>query len=309
LRGRHELMENELRKQLVSCSGGQRPMRTPHKTIFLRHMMPWLISLSLLATTACTRAPVTQRAQLNVIPDPLMRSLGKSAYDEMLVGLDLEKKSEDSKTLNKVGKKISRIASKPKYGWRYSLIDDDETINAWCLPGGKIAFYKGILPVLKNEAGMGFVMGHEVGHAVAHHSAERLTQQATVLGGLTVLYMHLDKNTDLPEESKNILMAALGVGLEVGIMLPFSRKHEKEADIIGMMYMARAGYPPEEAVQVWSRMRKQAGKTGVPTFLSTHPSHNQRKQNLRDWLPQAKKRYARNKLERDTQATLWRTTD
>ncbi|MGB0638529.1 MAG: M48 family metallopeptidase, partial [Myxococcota bacterium] len=257
----------------------------------------------------CTRAPVTQRAQVNVIPDPLMRSLGASAYDEMLNGLDVEKKSEDSKTLNKVGKRISRIARKPKYGWRYSLIDDDETINAWCLPGGKIAFYKGILPVLKNEAGMGFVMGHEVGHAVAHHSAERLTQQATVLGGLTVLYMQLDKHTDLPEESKNLLMAALGVGVEVGIMLPFSRKHEKEADIIGMMYMARAGYPPEEAVKVWNRMRKQAGKTGVPTFLSTHPSHNQRKQNLRDWLPQAKKRYARNKLERDTQATLWRTTD
>jgi Zn-dependent protease with chaperone function len=237
-------------------------MRTPHKTIFLRHMMPWLISLSLLATTACTRAPVTQRAQLNVIPDPLMRSLGKSAYDEMLVGLDLEKKSEDSKTLNKVGKKISRIASKPKYGWRYSLIDDDETINAWCLPGGKIAFYKGILPVLKNEAGMGFVMGHEVGHAVAHHSAERLTQQATVLGGLTVLYMHLDKNTDLPEESKNILMAAL---------LSETRKRSRHYwdDVHGPGWVpTRRGSPGVES-------NAKTGRKDGCTHLSLHPPEPQ----------------------------------
>jgi len=255
---------------------------------------------------ACTRAPVTDRIQLNVVPDPLMRSLGTATYAEMLGGLDVDRSSRDAKVLDKVGRRISRIARKPNYRWRYSLIDDDETINAWCLPGGKIAFYRGILPVLRNEAGMGFVMGHEVGHAVAHHSAERLTQQASVLGGLTALYLYLDKQTEMPESSRDVLMAALGVGLEFGVLLPFSRKHEKEADIIGMMYMASGGYPPEESIDVWTRMREHAGRSGMPTFLSTHPSHKQRKQNLREWLASANKRHDRNRLQRDTQTALWK---
>lgn len=257
----------------------------------------------------CSRAPITNRVQFNAIPDPLMSDLGSAAYTEMLAGEDVEKSSPDAKKLKEVGKKISKIARKPNYRWRYALIDDDETMNAWCLPGGKIAFYSGILPVLENEAGMGFVMGHEVGHAMAHHSAERITQQATVLGGMTALYLYLDKNSEIPTQSRDMLLAALGLGLEVGVLLPFSRKHEKEADVIGMMYMARAGYPPQEGIQVWSRMRKQAGKSALPSFLSTHPSHNKRKQNLREWLPSAKKRYERNKTDRDTLKKLWSPKD
>ena len=263
----------------------------------------------MLNTIGCTRAPITNRYQLNVIPDPLMSSLGRTAYVEMLAGEDVNRESDDAQTLKRVGKKISKIARKPNYKWRYALIDDDDTINAWCLPGGKIAFYTGILPVLKNEAGMGFVMGHEVGHAMAHHSAERLTQQATVLGGMAALYLYLDKNSDMPRNTQDMLLAALGLGLEVGVLLPFSRKHEKEADIIGMMYMARAGYPPDEGIKVWTRMGKEAGKSALPSFLSTHPSHNQRKQNLREWLPSAKKRYARNRTDRDTLRTLWASKD
>ena len=257
----------------------------------------------------CSRAPITNRVQFNAIPDPLMSDLGSAAYTEMLAGENVEKSSQDAKTLKEVGKKISKIARKPNYRWRYALIDDDDTMNAWCLPGGKIAFYSGILPVLENEAGMGFVMGHEVGHAMAHHSAERITQQATVLGGMTALYLYLDKNSDIPSQSRDMLLAALGLGLEVGVLLPFSRKHEKEADVIGMMYMARAGYPPQEGIQVWSRMREQAGKSALPSFLSTHPSHNKRKQNLREWLPSAKKRYERNKSDRDTLKQLWSPKD
>ena len=257
----------------------------------------------------CSRAPITNRVQFNAIPDPLMSDLGSAAYTEMLAGENVEKSSRDAKTRKEVGKKISKIARKPNYRWRYALIDDDDTMNAWCLPGGKIAFYSGILPVLENEAGMGFVMGHEVGHAMAHHSAERITQQATVLGGMTALYLYLDKNSDIPSQSRDMLLAALGLGLEVGVLLPFSRKHEKEADVIGMMYMARAGYPPQEGIQVWSRMREQAGKSALPSFLSTHPSHNKRKQNLREWLPSAKKRYERNKSDRDTLKQLWSPKD
>jgi predicted Zn-dependent protease len=243
--------------------------------------------------------------QLNLVPDPLMVGLGDSAYGDMLGQVNLDRKSNDAKVLKKVGKRISRVARKPSYRWRYALIDDDDTLNAWCLPGGKIAFYSGILPVLQNEAGMSFVMGHEVGHAMAHHSAERMSQQATVLGGLTAMYLYMDNKTSLPDEAKNMLLAALGIGIEVGVLLPFSRKHEKEADVAGLMYMARAGYPPEESVDVWTRMGKAAGSSAMPSFLSTHPSHKQRKKNLREWMPSAKKRFGRNALSRDTQITLW----
>jgi len=265
-----------------------------------------LLILSLSAgISACSRAPFTNRLQLNLVPDPLMNQLGSVTYVEMLGGTRVERKSKDAKTLKNVGRRISRVARKPSYRWRYALIKDDDTVNAWCLPGGKIAFYSGILPVLENEAGMAFVMGHEVGHAMARHGAERISQQATMIGGLTALYLYLDNKSDMPDDAKNMLMAALGVGVELGIMLPFSRAHEKEADVMGMMYMANAGYPPEESVDVWTRM--SAGRKGleIPAFLSTHPTHNQRKKNLREWMPAAKKKYARNKLQRDTLSKLW----
>lgn len=257
------------------------------------------------AATGCSKAPVTDRVQFNLLPDKVMVPLGSSAYTEMLAGQRLEKGSDRHGTLKKVGKRISRVANEPGYKWRYSLIKDDDTVNAWCLPGGKIAFYSGILPVLQNEAGMAFVMGHEVAHATANHGAERLSQQLAVFGGLAGLYLYMDNNSDLSEEAKGIIVGALGVGAQFGIMLPFSRKHEKEADVIGMMYMARAGYPPQESVEVWTRMAA-AGGGKVPTFMSTHPSHGQRKRNLRDWMPQAKKRYERNKRSEDTQRVLWR---
>lgn len=258
--------------------------------------------------SACSRAPFTNRLQLNLVPDPLMNQLGAATYVEMIGGTPVDRQSQNAKTLKKVGRRISRVAKKPSYKWRYALINDHDTVNAWCLPGGKIAFYSGILPVLENEAGMAFVMGHEVGHAMARHGAERISQQATMIGGLTALYLYLDNKSDMPEEARNMLLAALGVGVELGIMLPFSRAHEKEADVMGMMYMANAGYPPGESIDVWTRM--SAGRKGVemPAFLSTHPTHTQRKKNLREWMPAANKKYGRNKLQRDTLSTLWAPT-
>lgn len=252
---------------------------------------------------ACTRTPVTNRAQMNLLPDSVMLPMGKSTYKEMLSGQKLAQGTADHDKLKSVGKRISRVANQDKYEWRFALIEDD-TINAWCLPGGKIAFYEGILPVLRNEAGMAFVMGHEVGHATARHASERITQQLAIFGGLTAIYAWVDGKTELTDKQKGVLIAALGVGATVGVQLPFSRKHEKEADIIGMMYMARAGYPPAESIKVWDRMRKQSGGGG-PAFMSTHPSHGQRQENLRDWLPQAKKRYQRNKMNRDTRQAIW----
>jgi predicted Zn-dependent protease len=164
-----------------------------------------LLAIALLCIGAgCSTAPVTGRKQLNAIPDPVLRPMGASTYKEMLSTAKVDRKSADAKRLRKVGRRIARVATKPLYNWRYALIRDKDTINAWCLPGGKIAFYKGILPILKNEAGMAFVMGHEVGHAVAHHGAERLTQQAAMFGGLTALYLFLESRSDMPEDARNM---------------------------------------------------------------------------------------------------------
>ena len=267
------------------------------KTLFL--------TATLLLSAACSKTPVTGRSQFNLLPDSLMIPLGASSYDSMLQGVKLQKGSEDHALLKEVGGRISGVADKPKYKWRYRLIQDDETINAWCLPGGKIAFYTGILPVLQNEAGMAFVMGHEVAHATAHHGAERLSQQLGVLGGLGGLYLYMDDKDQLSDTQKGVLLAALGLGAQVGVVLPFSRLHEKEADTIGMMYMARAGYPPRQALKVWDRMEAEQDGLQLPAFLSTHPSDGARKANLKDWLERARKRYERNQRDHDSTTPLW----
>ena len=252
---------------------------------------------------ACARVPVTRRVQVNMIPEPIANSLGKATYQQMLSGANIRSEGPDAQTLRRVGRRISAVAGKKKYSWQYRLIVDNQ-INAWALPGGYIGFYTGILPVLRNEAGMAFVMGHEVGHATARHGSERISQQLALVGGLVGLEVLLASQTKWTPEERAIVLGSLGVGAQFGIMLPFSRMHETEADVIGLMYMARAGYPPGESILVWDRMNAASGP-GVPAFLSTHPSHERRKKNLREWMPQARKRYQRNRLSEDTQRVLW----
>lgn len=271
-----------------------------------------VLALALLASTvgtAAAKVPVTGRRQFNLIPDALMRQLGESSYKSTLADVKLSTGNENSQAIKSVGQAIAKAANQKSYDWEFKLIQENDTINAWCMPGGKIAVYTGLLPVVKNEAGLAFVMGHEVGHATAHHGAERLSQQLAVLGGMGALYLYLDNKSEMSNEQKAIVVAALGAGAQVGVILPFSRLHEKEADVIGMMYMAKAGYPPGESVDVWDRMAQASGGGGVPAFLSTHPSEDKRQENLKDWMPQAKKRYERNKLSRNTQTTQWTSAD
>ncbi|MEC8424541.1 MAG: M48 family metallopeptidase, partial [Myxococcota bacterium] len=149
--------------------------------------------------------------------------MSASTYKEMLAGEAVARSGSDVERLRKVGKRVAKVANRPDYRWRFNLIEDKQTVNAWCLPGGKIAFYEGILPVLRNEAGMAFVMGHEVAHATARHGAERVTQQLAVFGGLTALYAFIDRRVEMTAEQRNTLIAALGVGATVGVQLPFSR--------------------------------------------------------------------------------------
>lgn len=288
-------MEERLLPIPVSNASMEPYYMKPHRVLAL------VVAAALLV--ACARVPFTRRIQLNMIPEPLVNSLGRVTYAQMLSGVNVRRSGQDASTLQQVGRRISRVADKPKYRWEYSLIAED-TINAWALPGGYIGFYTGILPVLKNEAGMAFVMGHEVGHATARHGAERISQQLALVGGIVGLEVMLANSTNWNAEERGLVLGALGVGAEFGIMLPFSRMHETEADVIGLMYMSKAGYPPAESIKVWDRMAAASGP-GLPSFLSTHPSHKKRQKNLQEWLPQARKRYQRNKLDRDTLAPLW----
>ena len=271
----------------------------------MSHALAMLLAGAVVAG-ACAKVPFTKRVQFNLVPKGIMKSLGKSSYSSTLDGVKVVKrKDDDVQTLRKVGDRIARVANEPDFAWEFNLIEED-TMNAWCLPGGYIAFYTGILPVLRNESGMAFVMGHEVGHAVANHGAERVSQQLSLLGGLLGLELYLSNKSQLSGEQRAILLGAIGLGAEVGVLLPFSRMHEAEADVIGMMYMAKAGYPPAESIDVWERMAKESGGGGVPAFLSTHPSHSKRISNQREWLPVARKKYQRNKLSRDVTSAVWK---
>jgi len=180
------------------------------------------------------------------------------------------------------------------YHWEFNVIDDDKTKNAWAMPGGKVAFYTGILPICQDDNGVAVVMGHEVAHVVANHGNERMSQNLLVQFGGTALAVALAQR---PAETTNLFMSAFGIGSSVGYLLPHSREQESEADHIGMILMARAGYDPRSAIPFWQRMN-QAGGGRPPEFLSTHPAPETRIQELQRYLPEAMK-YYRAAIEKD----------
>jgi predicted Zn-dependent protease len=173
------------------------------------------------------------------------------------------------------------------FAWEFNLIEDPKTVNAWCMPGGKVAFYTAILPICKDEAGVAVVMGHEVAHAIANHGRERMSQGIAANFGLSTLGTALGQN---PTLTNDLLMQAVGMGTQIG-MLKFSRTHESEADEMGLIFMAMAGYDPQEAPKFWERMSAGAGGQKPPEWLSTHPSDETRISNLNKWMPKALKYY------------------
>jgi len=169
------------------------------------------------------------------------------------------------------------------YAWEFNLVENDQ-INAWCMPGGKVVVYTGILPVALDEKGLAVVMGHEIAHAIAEHGNERMSQELVRTVGAIGLLAALDKE---PEETKALWMGVYGVGTAVGVMLPYSRTHESEADHLGLIFMSMAGFDPHEAPLFWQRMSAATGGQGVPEFLSTHPSDQTRINDLNSWIPEA----------------------
>ncbi len=234
----------------------------------------------------CATVPETGRSQLIFMSESQEASLGLQAYQEILKDQKVSTDPEANALVKRVGERIARASGKD-YDWRFTVIDDPKQVNAFCLPGGKVAVYTGILPVTKDDAGLAVVMGHEVAHATARHGAERMSQgqltQIIALGGGVALGGGDSKRTQA-------IVGALGAGAAVGVILPFSRKQESEADRIGLRYMARAGYDPEAAVGFWERMSAAAtgGGKKPPEFLSTHPSDERRIAQIKAWLPEAR---------------------
>ncbi len=245
-----------------------------------------LIVLSFLVA-ACATVPYTKRHQLNLVSRGEEIQLGEQAYAEVLKQEKPSTNAANIAMVGAVGSRISEAADQKDFKWEFKVLASDQ-VNAFCLPGGKVAFYDAIMPICENETGVAVVMGHEVAHALASHSAERMSQGlgANIIG--SVLSVGLSKSD--PATQKNV-MQLFGVGAQVGVILPFGRKQESEADHIGLILMAKAGYDPRAAVAFWERMESHAGGQKPPEFLSTHPSDKTRIAQIKAWLPEAMQYY------------------
>ncbi len=238
--------------------------------------------------SGCQQVPVTQRNRLMLTTSETEENqLGLTAYQEVLKSEPLSKKDEYAELVRRVGKRISAVADRPDFEWEFNVIES-ELQNAFCLPGGKVAIYTGILPVCQNEAGLAVVMSHEVAHALARHGGERMQHQmAQNLGKQAVSYFTKDQE----EAKQKIVLTAYGAASQYGLVLPYSRTHELEADHIGLMLMAKAGYDPAVAPEFWQRFAGQKSGKAPVEFMSTHPSDEHRSSALIDLLPEAQKIY------------------
>jgi predicted Zn-dependent protease len=247
---------------------------------------------------SCSSVPLTGRSQLNMIPSSEMLTMSFQQYDQFLKENNLSSNQSEVNMVKQTGVKIQHAVEKymsdnklsdrlKGYNWEFNLVEDEQ-VNAWCMPGGKVVVYTGILPVTKDETGLAVVMGHEIAHAIAEHGNERMSQQLLQQVGAVGLMVAMK---DEPVETQALWLGVYGVGTTVGIMLPYSRTHESEADHLGLIFMAMAGYDPHAAPEFWKRMA--AGKQGgsPPEFLSTHPSDQTRIDDITTWIPEAMKYY------------------
>ena len=243
---------------------------------------------------ACAEVPITNRQSLQLLPESQLATMSLQEYDKVLKESRLSSNRKQVKMVRRVGFRIARAAEAflaevgmqsqiKSLNWEFNLIVDDKLANAWVMPGGKAAVYTGILPYTKNETGLAVVLGHEVAHAIAGHGNERMSQALLAQMGGVALSAALSENS---AATRNLFMQAYGAGATVGLLLPYSRLHESEADRIGLTLMARAGYDPRQAVPFWQRMNQKAQRR-PPEFLSTHPAPQTRIANIKKHLPEA----------------------
>ena len=247
---------------------------------------PLPVLLFLLAAVACQTVPLTNRSQLLLIPEGTELQMGLTSYQEILKKGRVSHDPALNDQVRRVGTRIAEATGRTDYRWEFTVLEDKQ-VNAFCLPGGKVAVYTGILPVTHDDAGLAAVLGHEVAHAIARHGGERISQQLAVQGGLIAIQAAL---AGRDPGTMQLITAGLGAGATVGLLLPWSRQQESEADHLGLIYMARAGYHPEAARDLWVRMASQGGAR-QPEFLSTHPLPQTRIAQIEAWLPEALQQY------------------
>lgn len=262
------------------------------KNVMLKKI--FIFSIITLFIYACASVAVTGRKQLSLVPNSEIIPMSNQQYRQVIAKGPLSTNQEQTQMVKRVGVKIQKaveeymtskgLASElAGFEWEFNLIEDPKTVNAWCMPGGKVAFYTAIMPICKDEAGVAVVMGHEVAHAIANHGRERISQQILAQYGLSTLGAVMGQN---PTAGQELLMQAVGAGTNLG-MLKFSREHESEADRIGLIFMTMAGYDPNQAPAFWERMTEKSGGQEPPEFISTHPSHSTRISDLKGWIPEA----------------------
>ena len=256
-----------------------------------------VLSVGILFIAGCTTAPLTGRSQIKLVSDRALLTQSLSSYQAVISEETLSTNAVQTAQLKEVGNRISRAVERylqqeqllylvDGFQWEFNLIESDIP-NAWCMPGGKVAFYTGILPYTQDEAGMAVVMGHEIAHAVVGHSAERVSHALLQQGGGMLL-----SSMSRGQKNHAAIQQVYGIGSQVGVILPFSRMHELEADQLGLIFMALAGYDPSVSIDFWKRMAANDGAK-PPEFLSTHPADETRIKQIRAYLPEAMRYYRR----------------
>lgn len=251
-----------------------------------------------LLLSGCSQVEITGREQFIIVPDSLINSMAYQSYGEFLSQHKVSSNVQQTQMVKRVGDRIKTAVERyclenycaeklEGYQWEFNLVEDPN-VNAWCMPGGKVVVYTGILPIAQGEAGLAVVMGHEIAHAFAKHGAERMTQGLLVDFGGMALSKALETR---PAQTKDLFMKSYGLGMQIGVLRPYSRLHENEADRLGLIFMAMAGYDPKEAVGFWQRMAAEEKGARRPEFLSTHPAEETRIQNLKDLIPEAMQYY------------------
>ena len=259
-----------------------------------------LIALLIVALVvySCATVPISGRKQITLVPEMELMRMSLSQYKTFLsenptAGAEVEQ----TKQVKRVGNRIAHAVEKylkqegqskrvKGYKWEFNLVNQN-VVNAWAMPGGKVVVYQGLLPVAKSDDGLAVVMGHEIAHAIARHGNERMSQGILAAAGGAAIAVYMK---DKPKETQALFLGAYGVGAGVG-MLAFGRNQESEADKLGMVFMAMAGYHPKEAIPFWERMKAGSGGGGTPEFLSTHPGHDTRIKRIQEWLPNAESYY------------------
>ncbi len=263
-----------------------------------KHNIGFALVIIAIIFQSCSVVPFTGRKQLNLLPESDMISMSLTSYSEFMKENALSSNRSNISMVKEVGSNISQAVTKyfnenglqsrlEGYQWEFNLVQNDSVPNAWCMPGGKVVVYSGLLPYTVDENGLAVVISHEIAHAVARHGNERMSQQMLIqMGGMALNEAVKEK----PEETKGIFNTVYGIGAQMGLVLPYSRDHELEADKMGLIFMAMAGYNPQTAIAFWERMAKSGGGK-PPEFLSTHPSDGRRIDKIKAAMPEVMKYY------------------